>query len=108
MAKQMTLAEYKAQVDAKYAKAARISKAQLAHQQAEKRKDHWLLVGPDGEIDGIATRQGHASAVEAFEMFFEKKKERHKAAAEGWHIEQDDVDGSRWAASCAEHEAAQA
>lgn len=105
MSKPMTLEQYKAQVDAKYANAARVSDAQLAHQAAQRRKDHWLLVGPNGEIDGIATRQAHASAVEAFEMFFEKKKERHKAAAEGWHIEQDDVEGSRWSASCAEHEA---
>ncbi|MDV6267035.1 hypothetical protein [Rhodococcus globerulus] len=105
---EMTLAEYKAQVDAKYAKASRISLAQTAMKESEKRKDHWLLVGPNGEIDGIASRQGHASATEAFEMFFEKKKDRHKAAAEGWHIEQDDIDGTRWAATCAEHEAARA
>lgn len=108
MAREMTLAEYKAQVDAKYAN---VRKIQEEHEESErarererkeraKRKDHWLLVGPDGQIDGVMAQWAAGSTQEVFESFFPKKKERYKAAAEGWHIERDDVNGSRWAAEC--------
>lgn len=104
MTKQMTLAEYKAQVDAKYSG---MRGQQLAKQEAERpRKDHWLLVGPNGEIDGVMTKRFTKSAAAAFEEFFPKKKERHEASAKGWHIEEDDENGSRWAAECKRHEAA--
>lgn len=102
MSKQMTLAEYKAQVDAKYEKARGASLAETVKKQAP-RKDHWLLVGPDGEIDGVMTHRLASSAAQAFEEFFPKKKERHSKSAEGWHIEQDDENGSRWAAEIERH-----
>ncbi|MDV6277264.1 hypothetical protein R3Q06_27590 [Rhodococcus erythropolis] len=107
---EMTLAEYKAQVDARYANATERTKAELDRLAAEraegKRKDHWLLVGPNGEIDGVMTRRFAKSAAEAFDTFFESKKERYAASAEGWHIEDDDENGSQWAASCEAHKAA--
>ena len=104
MTKQMTLAEYKAQVDAKYSgmRDQRIPK----HEADRPRKDHWLLVGPDGEIDGVMTKRFTKSAAAALEEFFPKKKERHEKSAEGWHIEEDDENGTRWAAECKRHEAA--
>ncbi|WKN53805.1 hypothetical protein HJ581_0008335 [Rhodococcus opacus] len=102
MTNSLTLAEYKAQVDAKYAG---MRDQQLAKSEEERpRKDHWLLVGPDGEIDGVMTRRFCGSAAQAFEEFFPKKKERHQKSAEGWHIEEDDENGSRWAADCARRE----
>ncbi|WP_433703621.1 hypothetical protein [Prescottella equi] len=108
MSAPMTLAEYKAQVDEKYSGMRERQAAEQERRRAEaaalKRKDHWLLVGPNGEIDGVMTRRFCGSAAEAFEEFFPKKKERHAKSAEGWHIESDDVDGSRWAAECARHE----
>jgi hypothetical protein len=104
MSKEMTLAEYKAQVDAKYSSARGVTLAAATKRQAP-RKDHWLLVGPNGEIDGVMTHRLASSAAAAFEEFFPKKKERHQASAEGWHIEQDDENGSRWAAECARHAA---
>ncbi|MFE5699943.1 hypothetical protein [Rhodococcus koreensis] len=112
MSKQLTLAEYKAQVDARYANARAQSEAQLEKErrmrEENKRKDHWLLVGPNGEIDGLMTKRFCKSAAEAFEEFFPKKKERHQKSAEGWHIEEDDENGSQWAAECARHQEAQA
>ncbi|MFC7450511.1 hypothetical protein [Rhodococcus daqingensis] len=97
MAEQMTLAQYEAQVDAKYA---RMRERQQSDLHAQTRKDHWLLVDPTGEVDGVMTRRRAGSPTQAFELFFTSKKERHKASAEGWHIEVDDVDGTRWAAAC--------
>lgn len=104
MEMEMTLAEYKAKVDAKYAN---VRNVQEEHEERErerkertKRKDHWLLVGPDGQIDGVMAQWAAGSAQEVFESFFPKKKERYKAAAEDWHIERDDINGSRWAAEC--------
>jgi hypothetical protein len=104
MTKQITLAEYKAQVDARYSG----MREQIAKrvEEARPRKDHWLLVGPNGEIDGVMTKRFTKSAAAAFEEFFEKKKERHQKSAEGWHIEEDDENGSRWAAECARHDEA--
>jgi hypothetical protein len=103
MSKQMTLAEYKAHVDAKYSG---MREQQVAKQEAERpRKDHWLLVGPDGEIDGVMTKRFTKSAAAAFEEFFPKKKDRHMKSAAGWRIEEDDENGSRWAADCARREA---
>ncbi len=100
------LANYKAQVDTKYAN---IRKAQEEHQRREKereerarRKDHWLLIDPRGQIDGVMVQWACSSEQEAFEEFFPTRKERYRRAAEGWRIERDDIDGSRWAASCAE------
>ncbi|WP_054246414.1 hypothetical protein [Rhodococcus opacus] len=102
MSTQLTLAEYKAQVDAKYAG---MREQQMVKREAERpRKDHWLLVGPNGEIDGVMTKRFTKSAAAAFEEFFPKKKERHAASAEGWHIEEDDENGTRWAADCARRE----
>lgn len=92
---ELTLGEYKARIDAKYAGAPDNSMP-----EESKRKDHWLLVGPNGEVDGVMTRRFAKSAAEAFDTFFERKKERYAASAEGWHIEVDDANGSRWAASC--------
>ncbi|MHA4848529.1 hypothetical protein L1080_003160 [Rhodococcus sp. MSC1_016] len=103
---EMTLAEHKAQVDAKHSG---MREQQLAKREENRpRKDHWLLVGPNGEIDGVCTKRFTKSAAAAFEEFFPKKKERHAASAEGWHIESDDENGSRWAAECARHQEAQA
>lgn len=108
MTKQLTLAEYKAQVDAKYENARARSEAALLQQKEPRRKDHWLLVGPNGEIDGLMVKRHCKSAVQAFEEFFPAKKERHQKSAEGWHIEEDDENGSRWAAEYARHQEAHA
>lgn len=96
------LAQYKGQVDAKYAN---VRKVQEEHERRErermefaKRKDHWLLIDPNGRIDGVRAHWSCDSELEAFEEFFPKKKERYKRAAEGWRIERDDVEGTRWAA----------
>ncbi|MGW8537520.1 hypothetical protein ACWGK5_25600 [Rhodococcus qingshengii] len=105
MSKPMTLEQYKAQVDAKYANVRKIQEQHERDEQERKRKDHWLLVNAAGAVDGVTVRWGCSSAIEAFEFFFPDKKERHRKAAEGWRIETDDADGSRWAAACA-HSAA--
>ncbi|MDM3927802.1 hypothetical protein QRB41_14980 [Mycobacterium avium subsp. hominissuis] len=97
------LARHKAQVNAKYADAQSITLAGLrAERVARHRQDRWLLITPDGDIDGVLSREVCKSAIEAFDKFFPRKKERHAAAAEGWHIEVDDEHGTRysaWAAS---------
>ncbi|MGX4707667.1 hypothetical protein LZP97_27075 (plasmid) [Rhodococcus sp. DMF-1] len=103
MTHEMTLAEYKARVDAKYAAVRKHQEQYAREQKARRRKDHWLLVGPNGEIDGVMTKRFCGSAAQAFEEFFPKKRDRHRASAEGWHIEEDDAEGSRWAAACEEH-----
>jgi len=103
------LAEYKAEVDAKYA----AIKGQTLEEAIEKQRidrdvpvpgsrAHWLLINPQGGIDGILIRRYSRSATEAFEDFYPKKRERMKAAAEGWHIEQDDDAGTRFDAWRAE------
>lgn len=98
---QIALADHRAMVDAKYAQAGALTQAALDREVAGKqqvsRRDRWLLVAPDGRVDGVMSRRTR-SAIEAFERFFPTKRERLAAAAEGWHIEIDDENGSRWAA----------
>lgn len=104
---EMTAAEYKAQVDARYSNVKERTEEELRRRgelrSEPPRHDHWLLVGPNGEVDGVRHRSFTKSATEAFEGFFPKKRERLAAAAEGWHIEEDDENGSRWAASIEKH-----
>jgi hypothetical protein len=92
------LAKHKAAIDPKYANAQAITVAGLrAERTVRSRLDRWLLITPDGEIDGVMSRETCKSAIEAFEKFFPRKKERLAAASDGWHIEADDEDGSRYA-----------
>lgn len=110
---QRQLADYKAQVDAKYARIKDLTLEEAtagsrAEMMQRRRKDGWLLINPDGGIDGVIVRWSCDSAVEAFEQFYPKKRERLKASADGWHIEQDDTDGSRFAAYCESFKAADA
>ena len=109
-ATQKALADYKAEVDAKYnrVKGMTLEEATAGgRKEAEerRRKDRWLLINPEGEICGVMARWACKTAVEAFEEFYPKKRERLKAAADGWHIEEDDENGTRfdaWAESIRE------
>lgn len=108
---QKALADYKAEVDAKYARMKGLTiedatAGSRAEAEKRRRKDGWLLINPQGRIDGVIVRWSCESAVEAFEQFYPKKRERLAAAAAGWHIEQDDERGSRFEAYCAEMTAA--
>lgn len=109
---QRALAEYKAQIDAKYSRAGTATTEELARRKAEederKRKDRWLLVNPSGQIVGVLVRWCAKSAIEAFEDFYPNRNERLAAAAEGYHIEEDDKDGTRFEQYCADVKAGRA
>ena len=60
------------------------------------------MVDADGQIVGVMARHVCETAVEAFEDFYPRKRERAAAAKAGYHIEQDDAQGTRfetWAAA---------
>jgi hypothetical protein len=110
---QRQLAAYKAQVDAKYAglKGMTLEDATAgsrAEAEERRREDRWLLVDPASQIVGVMARWACKSAVEAFEEFYPKKRERLAAAAEGYRIEEDDAAGSRFEAWCAATKSADA
>ncbi|SBS73883.1 conserved hypothetical protein [uncultured Mycobacterium sp.] len=109
---QRALAEHKARVDAKYSQAGArtLNKLEkIAADDAElRRNDRWLLVNADGQIVGVLSRHVAKSATEAFEEFYPKKKGRMAAAAEGYRIEEDDKDGTRFNAYCEDVKAGRA
>lgn len=105
---QRQLAEYRAQIEAKYANAGKATQRELdrrnglekVSREQRMRKDRWLLVNSEGEICGVLVRHCAGSATEAFEQFYPRKRERLAAAAEGYRIEEDDAEGSRFEAYC--------
>ncbi|MCX5046695.1 hypothetical protein OG921_26320 [Aldersonia sp. NBC_00410] len=90
------LAAHKARIDRKYAVRGSRDEAVAAVCAAERGTPVWLLIGPDGDIDGYHAYRvnGWDSVENVWRSFEPRKGDREALQRAGWTVRRDDADGT--------------